>query len=147
MRVGTLSQSFRPMRRPLAIAFLAAALAAGCGRGEESLGRQIYHDGVGANGRLAYTQGPEWLRFVTEGCAVCHGRSGEGLVVKAGEVTGAAPALTRAALAERGYDGPALRRAITSGVAPGGRELQAYMPRWSMSESELDALLAYLDTL
>lgn len=135
------------MRRRLVIAFLAVALAGGCGRGEESLGQGIYHDGVGASGRLAYSQGPDWLRFVTEGCAVCHGGAGEGLVVKAGDVTGAAPALTRAALAERGYDGQALRRAITSGVAPGGRVLQAYMPRWSMSEAELDALLAYLDTL
>jgi mono/diheme cytochrome c family protein len=131
----------------LVILWIAAAMLAGCGRGAEALGRQIYHEGVGADGRLGYSQGPEWLSFADAGCAVCHGQAGQGLVVQAGDVTGAAPPLTRAALAERGYDPAALRRAITEGVDHFGREFHYYMPRWTMSEQELDALLAFLDTL
>jgi mono/diheme cytochrome c family protein len=129
------------------LAVLAAAWLAGCGNDTRSLGAQIYLDGVGEHGRLPYTQGPEWLRFASAGCAVCHGQAGQGLVVQAGDVTGAAPPLTRAALAERGYDPAALRRAITEGVDHFGREFHYYMPRWTMSEQELDALLAFLDTL
>lgn len=131
------------------VALLAGVvISTGCEHGAESLGQRIYHDGVGLEDRrLAYTQGPDWLRFVTEGCAVCHGRDGRGLVVQAGEISGAAPPLTRAALAERGYQPTSLRRAITEGLDPHGREFQSYMPRWTMSEPELDALLDYLGTL
>jgi cytochrome c oxidase subunit II len=137
--------------RPTPLAYIAALagflLVAGCGQGTRSLGEQIYRDGEGKAGRLAYSQGPDWFRFASEGCAICHGLEGQGLVVQAGEVTGAAPAVTRKALAERGYTDALLRRALTAGVDPHGREFHYYMPRWELSDAELDALVAYLGSL
>ncbi|MFU8821761.1 MAG: c-type cytochrome [Gammaproteobacteria bacterium] len=123
------------------------AFVAGCERMGSSLGRQIYVDGAGPAGRIAYTQGPDWLRFAGVGCVACHGERGHGMTVQASGVTGVAPAVNWAALAERGYDAATLRRALTEGVDPHGREFQYYMPRWALSEDEFAALVAYLKTL
>lgn len=120
------------------------ALCAGCKPGGPSLGEQIYRDGVGASGRLQYSQGPEWLRFAGPACLVCHGERGQGLTVQAGEVTGAAPAISWTALEQRGYDEASFRRALLTGVDPHGREFIDYMPRWQMGEAETDALIEYL---
>jgi len=122
-------------------------LSAGCGSRERSLGERIYLDGAGTEGRLLYTQGPEWLRLAGVGCVACHGERGEGLVVRASGVTGAAPAVGWKALQRRGYDEMTLRRALAEGVDPQGRELHYYMPRWDLDETELSALLSYLKQL
>ncbi|MDH3692602.1 MAG: cytochrome c, partial [Gammaproteobacteria bacterium] len=42
------------------------------------------------------------------------------------------------------YDAESLRRAITTGLDPAGESLDSAMPRWSMSPSDLDDLVAYL---
>jgi mono/diheme cytochrome c family protein len=131
----------------LVILGVAAIAATGCGPSASELGRAIYRDGVGLEGRLAYTQGPDWLRFAGSGCAVCHGDQGQGLTVQAGAVVGAAPAITWTALVARGYDEATLRHALVAGVDPYGREFHYYMPRWTMSTAEMDALLAYLRSL
>jgi mono/diheme cytochrome c family protein len=123
------------------------ALATGCEREGSSLGRQIYVDGAGPDGRIAYTQGPDWLRFAGVGCVACHGERGQGMTVQASGVTGVAPPVAWAALSERGYDEATLRRALAEGVDPHGREFQYYMPRWELSDDEFAALLAYLKTL
>lgn len=120
------------------------ALCAGCEPAGTSLGKQIYRDGVGVAGRLQYSHGPEWLRFTGPACLVCHGERGQGLTVQAGEVTGAAPAISWTALKERGYDEASFRRALLAGVDPHGREFIDYMPRWQLSESETDALIECL---
>jgi mono/diheme cytochrome c family protein len=126
---------------------LAAALLAACGPSERELGRTIYQDGVGRDGRIAFTQGPDWLRFAGAGCAVCHGDRGQGMTVQAGEVTGAAPAVTWAALAARGYDESSLTRVLVTGIDPHGRELHYYMPRWALSDTDAAALVRYLRAL
>jgi mono/diheme cytochrome c family protein len=120
---------------------------AGCGPSGATLGKQLYHEGAGVEGRVAYTQGPDWLRFSGAGCAVCHGDRGQGMTVQAGGVTGVAPAVTWSALAARGYDESTLRVALTAGVDPHGREFHYYMPRWVLSGAEADALVRYLRTL
>lgn len=123
------------------------ALCAGCGRGEPSVGERIYVSGIGIDGRIEYSQGPDWLRFAGSGCGVCHGDRGQGMTVHAGSVTGVAPAVNRKALTARGYDDASLRRALTEGIDPHGREFHYYMPRWVLSDAELDALAAYLASL
>jgi cytochrome c oxidase subunit II len=123
------------------------ALLPGCERGEPSLGKRIYADGVGLEGRVAYTQGPEWLRFARSGCAVCHGDRGQGLAVQASGITGVAPAVTWQVLVERGYDETTLRRALVEGIDPQGREFHYYMPRWALTDAELDAMISHLQSL
>jgi cytochrome c oxidase subunit II len=124
-----------------------AILVAGCGRGEASLGKQIYDDGIGREGRIPFTQGPDWLRLAGGGCAICHGDGGQGRQVQAGGISGVAPAVTSAALESRGYNQATLRGALVAGVDPHGRELHYYMPRWELSDAEFDALAAYLQSL
>lgn len=126
---------------------LALVLLAGCGPRGERLGQQIYQEGIGASRPLVYTQGPQWLRFVDANCAVCHGLDGLGLAMQAGDVAGAAPAVTWTALALRGYDERSLRRVLAEGRTPDGRELSYYMPRWELSEREISALVLYLQGL
>lgn len=88
------------------------------------------------------------------GCAVCHGAEREGQRLWP-QFWIAAPALTPEALfadehendghGDHGsYDGDSLRRAITDGVDPDGKQLDAAMPRWSISRPDLDDLIAYL---
>jgi cytochrome c oxidase subunit II len=120
----------------------AVALLVACA--PDSPGKRIYFEGVGDAGPVGYTEGPDWLRFAGANCAVCHGNRGQGLSVQAGGVTGVAPPVTRAALAERGYDEAALRRALAKGVDPDGREFHYYMPRWELSEADMDALVDFL---
>lgn len=111
------------------------------------LGERIYQTGLGADSRIVYEQGPRWLHTARGGCAVCHGREGQGLAMRAGDAAGAAPPLTADYLSARGYDRESLGRAITLGVDPGGRAFSYYMPRWRLDARELDALLDYLARL
>lgn len=133
--------------RSCAVIGVGLMLAAGCERGGASPGQRIYDDGVGLDGPIEYTQGPDWFRFADSGCAICHGGRGQGLVVKTGGVTGAAPAVTWDALASRGYDEATLRSTLTGGIDPHGRELHYYMPRWVLSDAEFAALVTYLQSL
>ncbi len=67
-----------------------------------------------------------------------------------------APALTAGALfgdhgeggdghgGHDGYDDHTLRRAIRQGIDPAGEPLDDLMPRWRMSEQDLDDLIAFL---
>lgn len=129
------------------LAVLVGALVQGCSAPDGSLGQRIFRDGEGDSGRLAYQQGPGWLARGRFGCVVCHGEDGAGRFVQAGQVAGAAPPITAEALAARGYDRAALRRAIADGVAPDGRLFSYYMPRWQMREPEMQALLDFLARL
>ena len=124
-----------------------ASVSFGCAVDDAALGERIFQDGLGSDGRVAYEQGPSWLRHSASGCAACHGRDGEGRTVRAGAVVGSAPPLTAAALAARGYDEASLLAAITMGVDPLGRPLNTYMPRWHFTQREARALLHYLEHL
>jgi mono/diheme cytochrome c family protein len=138
-------EPMRNTRRALPFA-AALLLVAGCGD-SAGLGKSIYETASGAEGPLQYTAGPDWLRFTAVGCAVCHGESGEGLTARAGEVVGTAPPIAYRQLAEKGYSEEQVRRAITEGLAHDGRPLHYYMPRWAMTEEELDAIVEHLKGL
>lgn len=114
----------------------------------EERGRALYRSGdatvrarVGG-GEIASTAAP---------CGSCHGADGRGR--REGGVT--APSLrtlrrpvVRSDGTERTpYDDAALRAALSLGVAPGGRELAAVMPRYALSRSDADAIVAWLDRL
>lgn len=134
-------------RLQAAAACLILVIPAGCERGDPPLGQRIFNDGIGVDGRIGYTQGPDWLRHARSGCAVCHGNRGQGMAVQAGGITGVAPAVNWPALTARGYDETTLRNALVGGFDPHGRELHYYMPRWELTDAEFDALVTYLRSL
>jgi len=126
---------------------------------DEARGKAIYATGRGAGGR------PLQFRLLTAGeralpasgifCASCHGADGkggrEGNIVLA-DITYATlsrplPASPPWNKARAAYTDVLLARAITQGLDSSGQQLDGSMPRWLLSESELQDLLKYLRRL
>lgn len=88
-------------------------------------------------------------------CASCHGADGQGRPeggITPSNVTWDVlerPLTSSDPLARSrpGYDAAGLRRAITEGIDPAGHELGLTMPRFRMSDADLDSLIAYLSVL
>lgn len=90
-------------------------------------------------------------------CVDCHGPDGRGGTVWMMMGSFEAPdirykTLTTEAHGEEGEEHPSytdelIRRAITQGLDPAGEPLEFPMPRWRMSESDLEDLLDYLKSL
>lgn len=88
-------------------------------------------------------------------CADCHGEDGKGGRVTIMMDTFEAPDITWPELTGEHpgeeehppYTEETLKRAITAGINPAGERLDAVMPRWEMSDSDLLDLIEYLMTL
>lgn len=158
------------MRIPLAVlslAFLWATpvLAGAPGEGAasgpasapEELGRRIYEEGVGEDGReivAALAGGAEVSASVLP-CAGCHGADGRGRPeggVSPSDLTW--EALTKPYGVTHGtgrehpaYDQRSLVRAVTTGVDPAGNSLSAAMPRYRLTHREAAALVEHLRQL
>lgn len=122
----------------------------------ESNGESIYFTGVNREGeRIAFTGGPRWLYMHGGGCADCHGPDGRGgRVVMMSAIE--APNIQYGHLIEEEhgegeehppYSEALIKRAITEGLDPAGHPLDLVMPRWQLSDQDLDDLIAYLKTL
>jgi mono/diheme cytochrome c family protein len=108
-----------------------------------SLGEQVYYTGVDIHGPVPRYGGPMWLRMHGGGCVSCHGIKGRGGVPV---MMGAAiPAdITYQELMEDHYTDALIKRAITQGIDEEGKPLDWTMPRWQMSDADLNALIDYL---
>lgn len=87
-------------------------------------------------------------------CERCHGPDGRGGEVRMMMRTFTAPDIRYSSLTGEDpdmehppYTDGTIKRAITEGVDPAGHELEWPMPRWTMSNQDLDDLIAYLKTL
>jgi mono/diheme cytochrome c family protein len=127
-----------------------------------SNGERIYFTGVSASGKPIRARGGDaamgmHMQMHGGGCATCHGDDREGRRLMP-RFWIKAPALTAEALFgdddhkkdsdghgnHGNYDAVSLRLAIIEGVDPAGEPLDQAMPRWSMNESDLNDLIAYL---
>lgn len=116
--------------------WLLAATAAGA----EPDGRALYF-GLGPDAPKARIGRVESAALT---CAGCHGRDG----ARGGEGKVAVPAIDGASLRKTGlYDEASFARALTDGMAPGGRTLSAAMPRFSLSRAETDAVWRFLGSI
>ena len=126
------------------------------GRPFKSPGERIYYTGVGVRGYpiLSYG-GPMWFRMHGGGCVSCHGIHGRGGVpimmgtaiptnIRYNVLTGKEKESKEE---EEHYTDALIKRAITQGLDPDGKPLDWTMPRWQMSEDDLNALIEYLKTL
>ncbi len=123
---------------------------------DEARGKLIYTTGRGAAGRLLYfrllTAGERALPASGIVCANCHGADGkggrEGNIVMAdityGTLSRPLPASPPWNKARAAYTDALLARAITQGVDSSGQQLDSSMPRWILSDPELQDLLKYL---
>lgn len=136
-----------------------------------SNGERIYFSGTSAHGRISYSGGDFGGMMGGQGmmggrlaCVDCHGPDGRGgqhvmhmTVMDAPDIRWST--LTEAEHGDHGdhgdedemehppYDEETFKQAMTQGVDPAGNPLDPAMPRWQMSDQDLDDLIAYLKKL
>jgi mono/diheme cytochrome c family protein len=130
----------------------------------ESNGAQIYFTGTSQRGsQITADMGPEMgrMRGSRMTCAACHGPDGRGGDVEMMMRIIDVPDVRYEALTSEEHGGhdeeteedhPAyteetIKRAITEGVDSGGEPLDWPMPRWSMSDADLNDLVDFLRSL
>lgn len=115
-------------------------------------GKFIFRTGDDPNGRAIPTSNGMMMRA---SCASCHGTAGQGLrtpMFTSPNITYQNLTDPRGMLEPNGSRGPTyteeqIKRAITQGIDAEGQSLNWPMPRWQMTDQELNDLLAYLKTL
>ena len=131
------------------------------GGGYRSNGEQIYFTATSQRGTpITSDMGMGMMRGGTMACASCHGPDGRGGQVRMMMRVSEAPdirykTLTAAEHGEEGEEGmehepytdETIKRAITEGIEPDGKPLEWPMPRWTMSDEDLNDLLEFLKTL
>ena len=124
-----------------------------------SNGQTIYFAGRNQQGqRIPFEGAPMWLYRHGGSCASCHGPDGRGgaPVMMGTEIPGDIrySHLTEEEHEEHEggeehppYTDELIKRAITLGLDPAGEPLDLTMPRWQMSDQDLDDLIEFLKTL
>ena len=127
-----------------------------------SLGEWIYVSATSTSGRAIRSSGGIMMTHQLA-CVNCHGAAGRGGRVNMMMWTLEVPNITWDGLtAEPGhyededtgehdehppYTEDTLKRAITRGLDPAGEQLDEAMPRWTMSQADLDDLVDFIKTL
>jgi cytochrome c oxidase subunit 2 len=121
-----------------------------------SNGQMIYFTGRNQQGeRISFDGAPMWLYRHGGSCASCHGPDGRGgaPVMMGTEIPGD---IRYSHLTEEEheegeehppYTDELIKRAITQGLNPAGEPLDPTMPRWHMSDQDLNDLIQFLKTL
>jgi cytochrome c oxidase subunit 2 len=120
-----------------------------------SNGQRIYFYSTSDYGdRVTYTGGPGMMMQGPLACVTCHGADGHGGRVNFmmqsydipnitwPELTGPDPDMEHPPYTEE-----TLKQVITQGIDPGGSLLEYPMPRWQMSEQDLNDLVNFIKTL
>lgn len=122
-----------------------------------SVGQQIYYTGAGPDGPIPRTiagrafMGPGMMRSAA--CVDCHGEDGRG--GRFGMMFGTVdvPDIRYSALATSrseegttipGWSESDIERAIREGIEPDGGRIKAPMPRWRMTDAEVQSVIDYL---
>jgi cytochrome c oxidase subunit 2 len=127
----------------------------------ESNGEQIYFTGTSRSGLPIAATGGMMMHGHYWFCADCHGKDGRGGEVRMMMHSFTAPDVRYKSLTSihhheeeaehedehQPYTDETIKQAITSGVDPAGKPLDPFMPRWSMSDEDLEDLLDYLKNL
>ncbi|HSL95467.1 MAG TPA: cytochrome c [Thermoleophilia bacterium] len=133
--------------------FVVSSLEDGADEGDPlARGEYLFETGRAVGGTPVPRSGG---MMMAQGCAGCHGEDGRGRTTP----RFAAPDITYDNLTdpegmlepdgERGhtFTDEELQRAIEEGIGPDGEELDWPMPRWRLTDSQFEDLLAYLKTL
>lgn len=123
----------------------------------QSNGERIYYSATSASGdRITFSNGPHWLYMHGGSCVDCHGPGGRG-GIRVPMTNEIAPdirygTLTAAEHEDHGEEHPPytrslIERAIPEGLDPAGKRLHWAMPRWRISDRDLDDLIEYLKAL
>ncbi len=133
------SNPMRTMPMPEGTVPVMPMMGGGAPSAVSSNGERIFKTGTNARGEAI----PNSMMAGMGGCVMCHGADGPG-----GQMMGRAePCNTFKCLSAAGYSDELIKRAITQGIGADGRNLDLMMPRWQMSDAELNDVLAYLKPL
>ncbi|MCM1987841.1 c-type cytochrome [Methanococcoides seepicolus] len=125
-------------------------------------GELIYYTGYNEEGQLIPASGgPHWLYVHGGSCVSCHGVSGRGGVpiMMGTDIPSDIRYSTLTAEDENAnetvsghdehpaYTDETIKEAIRDGIEPDGEELDYTMPRWDMSDDDIEDLIDYLKTL
>jgi len=126
----------------------------GCCQGPTNFtsnGESIYFTGINEEGeRIPFTGGPYWLINHGGSCINCHGRDGKGgIIPMMCSVT--TPDIRYTALTESGHEhtftDENIKDAIIMGFDPDSKQLDWCMPRWHMSDKDIEDTIDYLKLL
>ncbi len=148
-------KGFNPLYVGLAFSFVATVSALA---GDDTLGRTLYETGEGDQGRTltAYVgQASTALPASAMPCVGCHGERGEGKPeggvipsnIQWRELSKSYGVVSASGRKHPAYDRKTLARVLREGVDPAGQRLDTSMPRFDISDIEIDALLAYLQVI
>lgn len=121
----------------------------------ESNGELIYYTGFNESSEpIEIEYGPHWLYVHGGSCVDCHGTDGRGgySIMMSFEIP---PDIRYESLvsghAEEGehppYTEETIKRAIREGIDSAGEPLDPAMPRWKMTDVDVDDVIEYLKTL
>jgi Cytochrome c. len=124
----------------------------------DSNGEIIYYTGYNESGqKIPISYGPNWLYVHGGSCVNCHGVSGKGgvpiMMAYAMPADITYDSLTSEEHEMEGgeeheaYTDESIKIAIRDGLEPSGEELDLAMPRWHMSDEDLDDIVEYLKVL
>ncbi|WP_321417782.1 cytochrome c [uncultured Methanomethylovorans sp.] len=115
----------------------------------DSNGETIYYTGFNETGkRIATSYGPQWFYTHGGGCVNCHSADGKGGVpVMMGYTVPADITYASLTTIENPPYTDAIKTAIRDGLDPSGESLSPTMPRWQMSDKDLNDTLQYIKTL
>ena len=149
-----------PLRRALVPLWISATLFSATAQSAAddavallALGRAIYQTGYRSDGSpvTATVQQDVPLPPGSGACASCHRRSGIGTAEgRSRSLNLTAPALFAATTKpplRPAYDATTIARALVGGVSADGRSLGGLMPRYRLTDDDLQGLVAYLHTL
>ena len=124
-----------------------------------SNGERIYYTGISAKtGPIPRSGGPMWVYHTGVGCVACHGIHGRGGVpvmmgtavpedIRYDVLTGKVQEPGGGKMDHPPYADATIKRAVTQGLDSAGEPLDWTMPRWQMSEADLNDLIIYLKTV
>jgi cytochrome c oxidase subunit 2 len=124
---------------------------------QTDLGKRIFAYGVDERGKFIPRSGGTMMMGRSAGCAACHGADGRGrrIGMMMGDVTTpdirwrtlTTPQTDTPSGTPTAFDRAGFARAVRTGVDDAGGRLNGVMPRWELTDQEIDALIAYLQQL
>lgn len=113
-------------------------------------GRNIFMNGASSSGDpILQSNGPGGTY---NSCGSCHGQDGHGGKIYPKGQTYDVPSIAWPVLTGQYPDHPSytvdsVKRAITQGMDPAGKQMEYPMPVWTLSDRDLNDLVAFLQTL
>lgn len=134
----------------------AACGAQGGASPDVALGETIYVEGTDAAG-TQITHTTEAGILSQTGCFACHGTDGKGRSIDTALGHFDVPDIRWSVISQPipndeggtdpAYDPTTFARAVREGIDSGGGQLEPVMPRWELTDPEMNALIAYLQSL